>query len=173
MTTTAPELLSPLLCDVTSMSKYLAYWFTAAKVRWNCLFQPDTLSLNSDWHFLRYDNSTFSLTAGSKRLSNKASLWYVPCSKENVEKILEVPPFEVHGKLVALTLMDQPSLPPYSVHCISDKKGHQKRGLQFNMQTLPPINKKVWREKTINLDFAFFSVQICVQMSTLFMFYLS
>lgn len=29
------------------------------------------------------------------KLANKAALWYVPCSLQNVEKIMEVPPIKV------------------------------------------------------------------------------
>lgn len=36
-----------------------------------------------------------SLDAGAMKLANKAALWYVPCSLQNVEKIMEVPPIKV------------------------------------------------------------------------------
>lgn len=36
------------------------------------------------------------------KLANKAALWYVPCSLQNVEKILEVPPIKVKGVLKIL-----------------------------------------------------------------------
>uniref|UniRef100_A0A8C5GZE0 palmitoyl-CoA hydrolase n=1 Tax=Gouania willdenowi TaxID=441366 RepID=A0A8C5GZE0_GOUWI len=35
-----------------------------------------------------------NILTGTKKLSNKAALWYVPCSLENVEKILDVPPIK-------------------------------------------------------------------------------
>ena len=35
------------------------------------------------------------MAAGSKKLTNKAALWYVPCSLKNVDKILDVPPIKV------------------------------------------------------------------------------
>lgn len=35
------------------------------------------------------------LDAGAMKLANKAALWYVPCSLQNVEKIMEVPPIKV------------------------------------------------------------------------------
>ncbi|MED6248257.1 Cytosolic acyl coenzyme A thioester hydrolase [Ataeniobius toweri] len=31
---------------------------------------------------------------GTKKLANKAALWYVPCSLQNVDKITEVPPIK-------------------------------------------------------------------------------
>lgn len=40
---------------------------------------------------------SLSLTAGAKKLANKAALWYVPCSLQNVDKIMEVPPIKVCG----------------------------------------------------------------------------
>lgn len=45
----------------------------------------------------------FSVTAGAKKLANKAALWYVPCSLQNVDKVMDVPPIKVHGNFVALT----------------------------------------------------------------------
>ncbi|XP_075898089.1 cytosolic acyl coenzyme A thioester hydrolase isoform X2 [Nelusetta ayraudi] len=33
-----------------------------------------------------------NILTGAKKLANKAALWYVPCSLQNVDKILEVPP---------------------------------------------------------------------------------
>lgn len=61
----------------------------------------------------------FSVTAGAKKLANKAALWYVPCSLQNVDKIMEVPPIKVHGnsnclhlKIVAASL------------CLSDLSTH-------------------------------------------------
>lgn len=36
-----------------------------------------------------------SCSAGAMKLANKAALWYVPCSLQNVEKIVEVPPIKV------------------------------------------------------------------------------
>lgn len=39
--------------------------------------------------------SLLSLDAGTMKLANKAALWYVPCSLQNVEKIMEVPPIQV------------------------------------------------------------------------------
>ncbi|XP_041655582.1 cytosolic acyl coenzyme A thioester hydrolase isoform X2 [Cheilinus undulatus] len=35
-----------------------------------------------------------NILTGTKKLANKAALWYVPCSLQNVEKILEVPPLK-------------------------------------------------------------------------------
>ncbi|CAG6021254.1 unnamed protein product [Menidia menidia] len=35
-----------------------------------------------------------NILTGSKKLANKAALWYVPCSLQNVEKIMEVPPIK-------------------------------------------------------------------------------
>lgn len=47
----------------------------------------------------------FSVTAGAKKLANKAALWYVPCSLQNVEKIMEVPAIKVRGNSVAVTFI--------------------------------------------------------------------
>ncbi|XP_038579712.1 cytosolic acyl coenzyme A thioester hydrolase isoform X2 [Micropterus salmoides] len=33
-----------------------------------------------------------NILTGAKKLANKAALWYVPCSLQNVDKIMEVPP---------------------------------------------------------------------------------
>ncbi|XP_062247144.1 cytosolic acyl coenzyme A thioester hydrolase isoform X2 [Platichthys flesus] len=35
-----------------------------------------------------------NILTGTKKLANKAALWYVPCSLKNVDKIMEVPPIE-------------------------------------------------------------------------------
>ncbi|XP_070400800.1 cytosolic acyl coenzyme A thioester hydrolase isoform X2 [Nothobranchius furzeri] len=35
-----------------------------------------------------------NILKGTKKLANKAALWYVPCSLENADKILEVPPIK-------------------------------------------------------------------------------
>ncbi|XP_015233208.1 PREDICTED: cytosolic acyl coenzyme A thioester hydrolase isoform X4 [Cyprinodon variegatus] len=35
-----------------------------------------------------------NILTGEKKLANKAALWYVPCSLQNVDKITEVPPIE-------------------------------------------------------------------------------
>ncbi|XP_030216006.1 cytosolic acyl coenzyme A thioester hydrolase isoform X2 [Gadus morhua] len=35
-----------------------------------------------------------NVLTGSKKLTNKAALWYVPCSLKNVDKILDVPPIK-------------------------------------------------------------------------------
>ncbi|CAN9515804.1 unnamed protein product [Ophioblennius macclurei] len=35
-----------------------------------------------------------NILTGAKKLSNKAALWYVPCSLKNVDKIMEVPPIK-------------------------------------------------------------------------------
>ncbi|XP_023283133.1 cytosolic acyl coenzyme A thioester hydrolase isoform X3 [Seriola lalandi dorsalis] len=35
-----------------------------------------------------------NILTGAKRLANKAALWYVPCSLQNVDKIMEVPPIK-------------------------------------------------------------------------------
>ncbi|KAM6983201.1 cytosolic acyl coenzyme A thioester hydrolase isoform 1-T1 [Tautogolabrus adspersus] len=35
-----------------------------------------------------------NILTGAMKLANKAALWYVPCSLQNVEKILEVPPIK-------------------------------------------------------------------------------
>ncbi|XP_068602955.1 cytosolic acyl coenzyme A thioester hydrolase [Brachionichthys hirsutus] len=35
-----------------------------------------------------------NILTGSKKLANKAALWYVPCSLQNVNKIMEVPPIK-------------------------------------------------------------------------------
>lgn len=35
-----------------------------------------------------------NILTGAKKLSNKATLWYVPCSLKDVDKILEVPPIK-------------------------------------------------------------------------------
>ncbi|XP_030590537.1 cytosolic acyl coenzyme A thioester hydrolase isoform X2 [Archocentrus centrarchus] len=35
-----------------------------------------------------------NILTGAKKLSNKAALWYVPCSLQNVDKIMEVPPIK-------------------------------------------------------------------------------
>lgn len=37
----------------------------------------------------------FFFSAGNKKLTNKATLWYVPLSLKNVDKVLEVPPVVV------------------------------------------------------------------------------
>ena len=34
---------------------------------------------------------------GAKKLTNKAALWYVPFSIQNLEKIIKVPPIKVGG----------------------------------------------------------------------------
>lgn len=53
-----------------------------------------SLTFSSGWVL-----SLSSVTAGAKKLSNKAALWYVPCSLQNVDKIIEVPPIKVQGNL--------------------------------------------------------------------------
>ncbi|KAM9351429.1 cytosolic acyl coenzyme A thioester hydrolase [Symphorus nematophorus] len=35
-----------------------------------------------------------NILTGAKKLANKAALWYVPCSLQNVDKIMEVPPIK-------------------------------------------------------------------------------
>lgn len=35
-----------------------------------------------------------NILTGAKKLANKAGLWYVPCSLQNVDKIMEVPPIK-------------------------------------------------------------------------------
>ncbi|MED6281267.1 Cytosolic acyl coenzyme A thioester hydrolase, partial [Characodon lateralis] len=35
-----------------------------------------------------------NILTGTKKLANKAALWYVPCSLQNVDKITEVPPIK-------------------------------------------------------------------------------
>uniref|UniRef100_UPI0037E78EC1 cytosolic acyl coenzyme A thioester hydrolase isoform X2 n=1 Tax=Semicossyphus pulcher TaxID=241346 RepID=UPI0037E78EC1 len=35
-----------------------------------------------------------NILTGAKKLANKAALWYVPCSLQNVERIMEVPPIK-------------------------------------------------------------------------------
>ncbi|XP_041860599.1 cytosolic acyl coenzyme A thioester hydrolase isoform X2 [Melanotaenia boesemani] len=35
-----------------------------------------------------------NILTGAKKLTNKAALWYVPCSLQNVDKIMEVPPIK-------------------------------------------------------------------------------
>lgn len=40
---------------------------------------------------------------GTKKLTNKATLWYVPLSLKNVDKVLEVPPVVVRRTLPFLT----------------------------------------------------------------------
>lgn len=47
----------------------------------------------------------FSVRAGVKKLANKAALWYVPCSLQNVDKILEVPPPKVTSELGHLDIL--------------------------------------------------------------------
>lgn len=37
--------------------------------------------------------------AGGKKLANKAALWYVPCSLQNVNKIMEVPSIQVNNTI--------------------------------------------------------------------------
>nr|XP_046253142.1 cytosolic acyl coenzyme A thioester hydrolase isoform X3 [Scatophagus argus] len=37
---------------------------------------------------------TENILTGAKKLANKAALWYVPCSLQNVDKIMEVPPIK-------------------------------------------------------------------------------
>lgn len=39
--------------------------------------------------------------SGAKKVTNKATLWYVPLSLKNVNKVLEVPPIQV-GRLTLL-----------------------------------------------------------------------
>lgn len=51
------------------------------------------------------DNISPSSPAGAKKLANKAALWYVPCSLQNVDKILEVPPPKVLSSLCLLDLL--------------------------------------------------------------------
>ncbi|CAG03202.1 unnamed protein product, partial [Tetraodon nigroviridis] len=36
-----------------------------------------------------------NILTGAMKVANKAALWYVPCSLQNVEKIMEVPPIKV------------------------------------------------------------------------------
>lgn len=36
-----------------------------------------------------------NILTGTKKLTNKATLWYVPLSLKNVDKVLEVPPIVV------------------------------------------------------------------------------
>lgn len=43
---------------------------------------------------------TALLLPGAKKVTNKATLWYVPLSLKNVNKVVEVPPIQV-GFLVA------------------------------------------------------------------------
>lgn len=38
---------------------------------------------------------------GTKKLTNKATLWYVPLSLKNVDKVLEVPPVVVRRHLLS------------------------------------------------------------------------
>uniref|UniRef100_UPI003AAB34FD cytosolic acyl coenzyme A thioester hydrolase isoform X1 n=1 Tax=Centroberyx gerrardi TaxID=166262 RepID=UPI003AAB34FD len=35
-----------------------------------------------------------NILTGAKKLTNKAALWYVPCSLQNVDKVMEVPPIK-------------------------------------------------------------------------------
>uniref|UniRef100_A0A3P9PTI0 palmitoyl-CoA hydrolase n=1 Tax=Poecilia reticulata TaxID=8081 RepID=A0A3P9PTI0_POERE len=35
-----------------------------------------------------------NILTGAKKLANKAALWYVPCSLQNVDKVMEVPPIK-------------------------------------------------------------------------------
>ncbi|KAI3357293.1 hypothetical protein L3Q82_015743, partial [Scortum barcoo] len=37
---------------------------------------------------------TENILTGAKKVANKAALWYVPCSLQNVDKIMEVPPIK-------------------------------------------------------------------------------
>ncbi|XP_038602373.1 cytosolic acyl coenzyme A thioester hydrolase isoform X2 [Tachyglossus aculeatus] len=39
-----------------------------------------------------------NILTGTKRMTNKATLWYVPLSLKNVDKVVEVPPFEYTRK---------------------------------------------------------------------------
>ncbi|XP_029434896.1 cytosolic acyl coenzyme A thioester hydrolase isoform X1 [Rhinatrema bivittatum] len=41
-----------------------------------------------------------NIITGGKKLTNRATLWYVPLSLQNVDKILEVPPFQAFSTLV-------------------------------------------------------------------------
>ena len=42
----------------------------------------------------------FFFSEGTKKLTNKATLWYVPLSLKNVDKVLEVPPVVVRRPLL-------------------------------------------------------------------------
>lgn len=44
----------------------------------------------------------FVFSEGTKKLTNKATLWYVPLSLKNVDKVLEVPPVVVRSPLPLL-----------------------------------------------------------------------
>lgn len=68
---------------------------------------------------LRWVLNLFSVTAGAKKLANKAALWYVPCSLRNVDKIMEVPPIKVHGNSNCLHLKIVASYPLASL-CLND-----------------------------------------------------
>lgn len=46
-----------------------------------------------------------SVPAGVKKLTNKAVLWYVPCSLKNVDKILDVPPIKVARGLKCVCIL--------------------------------------------------------------------
>ncbi|XP_051964389.1 cytosolic acyl coenzyme A thioester hydrolase isoform X2 [Xyrauchen texanus] len=39
-----------------------------------------------------------NIVTGAKKVTNKATLWYVPLSLQNVDKIIEVPPIEYSGQ---------------------------------------------------------------------------
>lgn len=52
-------------------------------------------NLSGCWFNLLNQFNLLSLLAGAMKLANKAALWYVPCSLQNVEKITEVPPIKV------------------------------------------------------------------------------
>nr|XP_061803141.1 putative cytosolic acyl coenzyme A thioester hydrolase-like [Nerophis lumbriciformis] len=39
-----------------------------------------------------------NILTGDKKLVNRAVLWYVPCSLQNVDKIMEVPPIKFNGE---------------------------------------------------------------------------
>ena len=45
----------------------------------------------------------FFFSEGTKKLTNKATLWYVPLSLKNVDKVLEVPPVVVRRPLLLLS----------------------------------------------------------------------
>lgn len=84
------------------MSKLLACWCTVTKLWENdisFISWKKALRLLTDVFLCARIQPSFSLslTAGAKKLANKAALWYVPCSLQNVDKIMEVPPIKVCG----------------------------------------------------------------------------
>lgn len=84
--------------------EYLRYYTVCwlESLAWKCFYlHQATSQITGDFPFPKDAFCKLCMSfSGAKKLTNKATLWYVPVSLQNVDKIIEVPPIEVRLYIV-------------------------------------------------------------------------